>query len=59
MESILTNLVNDVGKAITQVDISFQNPGSLSHTWHVDGITEIDIFKMFSFNNTWNFFDMT
>ena len=58
-ESILTNLVNDVGKAITGADICFYNPGSLSHTWHVGGITEIDVFKMFSFNNTWNVFDMT
>ena len=23
------------------------------------GITEIDVFKMFSFNNTWMVFDMT
>ena len=58
-ESILTNLVNDIGKAITGADICFYNPGSLSHTWHVGGITEIDVFKMFSFNNTWNVFDMT
>ena len=58
-ESILTNLVNDIGRIITGADICFYNPGSLSHSWHVEGITEIDVFKMFSFNNTWYVFDMT
>ena len=58
-ESILTNLVNDIGKTITGADICFYNPGSLSHSWHIGGITEIDVFKMFSFNNTWDVFDMT
>ena len=58
-ESVLTNLVNDIGKIITGADICFYNMGSLSHSWHVGGITEIDVFKMFSFNNTWNVFDMT
>ena len=58
-ESILTNLVNDLGKAITGADICFYNRGSLTNGWHVGGITEIDVFKMFSFNNTWMVFDMT
>ena len=58
-ESILTNLVNDIGRIITGADICFYNPGSLSHSWHIGGITEIDVFKMFSFNNTWNVFEMT
>ena len=58
-ESILTNLVNDIGKAITGADICFYNMGSLSHSWHVGGITEVDVFKMVSFNNTWDSFDMT
>ena len=58
-ESILTNLVNDIGRIITGADICFYNMGSLTHSWQVGGITEVDIFKMFSFNNTWNVFDMT
>lgn len=58
-ESILTNMVNELGQRITGADICFYNPGSLSHSWHIGGITEIDIFKMFSFNNTWDVFDMT
>ena len=58
-ESILTNMVNDIGKVITGADICFFNRGSLAHSFHVGGITELDVFKMFSFNNTWNVFDMT
>ena len=37
----------------------FFNLGGLRHSWHKGGITEIDIFKMFPFNNTWNMFEMT
>ena len=58
-ESILTNLVNDIGKVITGADICFFNRGSLAHSFHVGGITELDVFKMFSFNNTWDVFEMT
>ena len=58
-ESILTNLVNDIGRVVTGADICFYNMGSLAHSWHIGGITEIDVFKMFSFNNTWDVFEMT
>ena len=58
-ETILTNLINDLGRTITGADICFYNLGGLRHSWHRGGITEIDIFKMFPFNNTWNMFDMT
>ena len=58
-ETILTNLINDAGRAITGADICFYNLGGLRHSWHKGGITEIDIFKMFPFNNTWNMFEMT
>ena len=58
-ETILTNLINDIGRAITGADICFYNLGGLRHSWHKGGITEIDVFKMFPFNNTWNMFDMT
>ena len=58
-ETILTNLINDIGRSITGADICFYNLGGLRHSWHKGGITEIDIFKMFPFNNTWNMFEMT
>ena len=58
-ETILTNLINDLGKSITGADICFYNLGGLRHSWHKGGITEIDIFKMFPFNNTWSMFEMT
>ena len=58
-ETILTNLINDIGKNICGADICFYNLGGLRHSWHKGGITEIDVFKMFPFNNTWNMFEMT
>ena len=58
-ETILTNLINDIGRSITGADICFYNLGGLRHSWHKGGITEIDVFKMFPFNNTWNMFEMT
>ena len=58
-ETILTNLINDLGRSITGADICFYNLGGLRHSWHKGGITEIDIFKMFPFNNTWSVFEMT
>jgi 2',3'-cyclic-nucleotide 2'-phosphodiesterase (5'-nucleotidase family) len=58
-ETILTNLINDIGKSITGADICFYNLGGLRHSWHKGNITEIDVFKMFPFNNTWSMFEMT
>ena len=58
-ETILTNLINDIGRTITGADICFYNLGGLRHSWHKGGITEIDVFKMFPFNNTWIKFEMT
>jgi len=58
-ETILTNLINDIGRAVTGADICFYNSGGIRHQWHKGGITEIDVFKMFPFNNSWVMFDMT
>lgn len=58
-ETILTNLINDIGKSITGADICFYNLGGIRHSWHKGDITEIDIFKMFPFNNTWSMVEMT
>jgi 2',3'-cyclic-nucleotide 2'-phosphodiesterase/3'-nucleotidase len=58
-ETVLTNLINDIGRMITGADICFYNLGGIRHSWHKGGITEIDVFKMFPFNNTWNMFEMT
>ena len=58
-ETVLTNLINDIGKMMTGADICFYNMGGLRHSWHKGDITEIDVFKMFPFNNTWNMFEMT
>jgi len=58
-ETILTNLINDIGRSISGADICFYNLGGLRHSWHKGGITEIDVFKMFPFNNTWIKFEMT
>ena len=58
-ETILTNLINDIGKSISGADICFYNLGGLRHSWHKGNITEIDVFKMFPFNNTWYKFEMT
>ena len=57
-ETILTNLVYDIGRAITGADICFYNLGGIRHSWHKGRITEIDIFKMFPFNNTWSMFEI-
>ena len=58
-ETVLTNLINDIGKSVTGADICFYNSGGLRHSWHKGGITEVDVFKMFPFNNTWVRFEMT
>ena len=58
-ETLLTNLINDIGKSVTGSNICFYNLSGLRHSWHKGGITEIDIFKMFPFNNTWVRFEMT
>ena len=58
-ETILTNLVNDIGKSVTGSNICFYNLSGLRHSWHKGGITEIDVFKMFPLNNTWVRFEMT
>ena len=58
-ETLLTNFVNDVGKIITDSDICFFNLGGIRSTWYKGAINEIDLFRMFPFNNTWIRFEMT
>ena len=58
-ETILTNFVNDVGRIVTDSDICFFNLGGIRSTWHKGVINEIDLFRMFPFNNTWVRFEMT
>ena len=58
-ESVLANFVNDVGRIVTGSDICFYNSGGIRSTWHKGPINEIDLFKMFPFNNTWVTFEMT
>lgn len=58
-ETLLTNFVNDVGRIITESDFCFYNLGGIRTTWHKGIINEIDLFRMFPFNNTWVSFDMT
>ena len=58
-ESFLPNFINDVGKIITNSDICFFNNGGIRSSWRRGLINEIDLFKMFPFNNTWIRFEMT
>ena len=58
-ETLLTNFVNDIGRIITESDICFFNLGGIRSTWHRGNINEIDLFRMFPFNNTWVRFEMT
>ena len=58
-ETLLTNFVNDIGRIITDSDICFFNLGGIRSTWYRGNINEIDLFKMFPFNNTWVRFEMT
>ena len=58
-ETLLTNFVNDIGRIITDSDICFYNSDGIRSTWHKGNINEIDLFKMFPFNNTWVRFEMT
>ena len=58
-ETLLTNFVNDVGRIITDSDVCFFNLGGIRSTWHKGNINEIDLFRMFPFNNTWVRFEMT
>ena len=58
-ETLLTNFVNDIGRIITESDICFYNLDGMRSTWHKGYINEIDLFKMFPFNNTWISFEMT
>ena len=58
-ETILTNFINDAGRIITNSDLCFFNLGGIRSTWHKGPINEIDLFKMFPFNNTWIRFEMT
>ena len=58
-ESFLPNFINDLGRIITGSDICFYNNGGIRTTWHRGPINEIDVFKMFPFNNTWVRFEMT
>jgi len=58
-ETLLTNFVNDVGRIVTESDICFFNLGGIRSNWHRGSINELDLFKMFPFNNTWVRFEMT
>ena len=58
-ESFLPNFINDLGRIITDSDICFFNNGGIRTNWHRGPINEIDVFKMFPFNNTWVRFEMT
>ena len=58
-ETLLTNFVTDVGKIITDSDICFLNLDGIRSTWYKGSINEIDLFRMFPFNNTWTRFEMT
>ena len=58
-ESLLSNFINDVGRIITNSDICFINNGGIRSSWRRGPINEIDVFKMFPFNNTWIRFEMT
>ena len=58
-ETLLTNFVNDLGRIITDSDICFYNPSGLRTNWYKGPINEIDVYKMFPFNNTWVRFEMT
>jgi 2',3'-cyclic-nucleotide 2'-phosphodiesterase (5'-nucleotidase family) len=58
-ETMLTNFLNDVGRIITESDFCFYNLGGIRSYWHKGFINEIDLFRMFPFNNTWVRFEMT
>ena len=58
-ETLLTNFINDLGRIITNSDICFFNSGGIRSNWYKGPINEIDVFKMFPFNNTWVNFEMT
>ena len=58
-ETVLTNFVNDIGKIITESDICFFNLGGIRSTWYQGPVNEIDLFRMFPFNNTFVRFEMT
>lgn len=58
-ESSLANFVNDVGRIVTDSDICFFNSGGIRANWHRGPINELDLFKVFPFNNTWIRFEMT
>jgi 2',3'-cyclic-nucleotide 2'-phosphodiesterase (5'-nucleotidase family) len=57
-ETLLTDFITDVGKIVTDSDICFFNLGGIRANWHRGNINEIDLFKMFPFNNTWVRFEM-
>ena len=59
IESSLANFVNDVGRIVTDSDICFYNSGGIRADWHKGPINELDLFKVFPFNNTWVRFEMT
>ena len=58
-ENLLSNLINDIGRIITESDICFYNSGGFRTSWHKGPINELDVFRMFPFNNTWVRFEMT
>ena len=58
-ETLLTNLINDIGRIVTNSDICFYNPTGLRTRWYKGPLSEIDIFRMLPFNNTWVNFEMT
>ena len=58
-ESLLFNVVNEIGKIVTESDICFFNLYGLRTTWYKGPINEIDLFRMMPFNDTWIRFEMT
>ena len=58
-ENLLSNLINDIGRILTQSDVCFYNSGGFRTKWHKGPINELDVFRMFPFNNSWVRFEMT
>lgn len=58
-ETLISNFINDLGRKITESDVCFYNSGGIRTDWHKGPINELDVFRMFPFNNTWVRFEMT
>lgn len=58
-ECPLVNLVNDISIRVTGSDITFMNLGGLRTSWSKGKLSEVDIYLMFPFNNTYISYEMT